>query len=810
MFYDENSASVIIDAKELCALSEKSGNIDSRYPASADPFSSREIDPKTQANIYSDIRECCSFDQELSITGKVDDLYYTVITLPNAVYKQSGIVRVDFVVSAKKFEYYAPPKREWLSYLKVCALGVCKRDFLSQISLRLYIVLNSENDNSVKHFDYVYTVDELEREFKALLNNIHYLGIYYRERVNLSMPSASNVLFPYDDLREGQEIMVKETYSSIRQGHNLFLQAPTGTGKTVGALYPAVRALGNGLVDKIFYLTSKASTRREAFRGAGKLFESGARLRTIVIGAKEQVCMCPSRIFGESASSHCNPEECSYAKGYYDKVDSAIRELLLSGHGYTVRQIAQVAKRHEVCPYELSLDLSELCDIVICDYNYVFDPLVYFRRYFSSEAIKNNKYVFLVDEAHNLVDRAREMYSATVESKKISRLYDRLADDDRELKKIFSELMSALSSHRALCGDTFVVGSDGIERGYYVSNDILSQLLSAFNNFKKKCELFLKKNKDHLLYADINFILSEIKKYLCVAEFFDKRFYNCIYVEGENLDVRIFCLDPSYILEKIQNRAKASVLFSATLTPLDYFSQILGGSKNSAEIALPSPFDPENLCVAVAGYVSMRYSDRSENIAKYVSIIAATVSRKAGNYIAYFPSYECMTKVYSAFVQKYKEVDTVVQSKNMTLEQKEQFLDFFKDDVGVLRVGFCVLGGSFSEGVDLPGARLIGAIIFGVGLPGLSSERNIIRDYYDNRGECGYDFAYTFPGMNNVLQAAGRVIRQADDKGVVVLADDRYCEEKYISMFPEHWTGIKNASGARELSEIIQKFWSQK
>ncbi len=809
MLYNENSASVILDAKELCEIAEKYGSLDARHPFAKDLFSARYADEKVIKKLYSGA-ELCTRDEELIVTYKLNDLYYTVNATADAVCKQNAITRVDMIVTVSKYDYFAPPKTVWLSYLKCCALFVAKRDSLSQIALRLYIVLNDAEKGAVKHFDYFYGVDELEKSFVELLNKVNYRGVYSFEKARKSIPSAANALFPYDELREGQEMMIKETYSSIKQGHGLFLQAPTGTGKTVAALYPSVRALGNGLVDKIFYLTSKASTRREAFRGAAKLFEAGAMLRTVVIGAKEQVCMCPSRIFNNNGTSHCNPDECAYAKDYYLKVESALKELLESGHGYTVRQISMMAKKHEVCPYELSLDLSELCDIIICDYNYVFDPSVYFRRYFSSDALKKNKYVFLVDEAHNLVDRAREMYSATLESNRFLRLNECLDNEDKELKAIFTDILTVFYTHRALCGDTLVVDTDGTERGYYVSNNLLADFLSGLETFKKKCEAFLKKNKDHLLFADVNALLSEVKKYLSVAEFFDSRFYNCVYAEGQNTSVRIFCLDPSYILSKLQKRARSTVFFSATLTPLDYFKEILGGDKNSTQISLPSAFAPSNLCIAVAGYVSMRFSDRSDNTSKYVSIIAATVSRKAGNYIAYFPSYECMMKVYTAFKGKYPDVDTVIQSKNMTLEQKEKFLEFFKDDEGILRVGFCVLGGSFSEGVDLPGARLIGTVIFGVGLPGLSSEKNIIRDYYDNRGERGYDYAYTFPGMNNVLQAAGRVIRTEDDKGVVVLADDRYCEEKYVSLFPEHLSHIKTANSARELAEIIQNFWSKK
>ncbi len=552
MFYDENSASVYVEAKELSELAEKSGIIDSRHPVLKRPSDAKFRDEKMIKKIYRGIEGYCAFDESLSFTHKFNDLYYTVEGTVDVIYKQNYETRVDMILSVSKYDYRLPPKSEWISYLKLCALLVSKRDNLSHISLRLYIVFSNGDDTSVKHYDYNYTIEELMLYFNSALKKINCRGISSYNRVRYGLPSAASCLFPYNELREGQEIMIKEAYSSIKHGNQLFLEAPTGTGKTVASLYPAVRALGNGLVDKIFYLTSKASTRREAFRGAAKLFDAGAKLRTIVIGAKEQVCMCPARFITGTGSNHCNPLECSYSNGYYNKVENAISELLSSSHGYTVKQIREVAKKYEVCPYELSLDLSELCDIVICDYNYAFDPSVYFRRYFSGEAPKNIKYVFLIDEAHNLVDRAREMYSSTIESSRFLKLYSALSIEDKDLRDMFGNILSEISVCRSLCCDTLAVDSDGIERGYYVSNTLVDPLVKKFTEFRNKCESFLKKNKNHILFDSINSLLFDVKKYLTVSEFFDKRFYNCIYVDGENIIIRIFCLDPSYILGKLQ------------------------------------------------------------------------------------------------------------------------------------------------------------------------------------------------------------------------------------------------------------------
>ena len=810
MFYDEERASVIIDALELCAIANKSGSIDTRFQPVKDEKKQLDLPRNTLKKIYGELLSHCNHNVFLSMTRKYGEFCHTVNMSADTVLDDNGELRVDMIRLVRKYDFYAPPRETWVSYLKLCALALALQKDLNSMRLRIYYLMRDKESERIKHFDFSCTTDELSRYFDLLLDKVSHRAFFAHNRVSSALPSAADCVFPYGELREGQEIMIKECYSSIKRGKRLFLEAPTGTGKTVAALYPSVRAVGSGLADKVFYLTSKASTRREAFRGASKLFEGGAKLRTIVIGAKEQVCLCHAKKLLGQGGSLCNPDDCPYAKSYYDKVENALAELIESGHGYTLRQISEIARKHGVCPYELSLDLSEFCDIIICDYNYVFDPSVYFRRYFTGNAAENGKYVFLVDEAHNLVDRARDMYSAFFVSDKLEKVYESLSYDDAELRGMLEKLLLVIRSQKSLCRDTLAVGSDGIMRGFYVGNTLIESFARELDVFRKRCEAWLRSNRSHELYGAINDILYEAKKYLCVAEYFDNRFYNCVYVEGEKITMRIFCLDPSYILDKIQNRAVSTVMFSATLTPIDYFSQLLGGNKKTGKISLPSAFDPSNLFVAVAPYVSMRFNDRADNISKYVSVIAATVSRKAGNYIAYFPSYDCLMRVYSQFTDKYPDVHTVLQKKNMTVSEKESFLDFFKNDEGVLRIGFCVLGGSFSEGIDLPGARLIGAIVFGVGLPGLSNERNIIRDYYDNRGENGYDNAYAFPGMNNVLQAAGRVIRRDDDKGVVVLADDRYAEEKYRELFPLHWSNIKSANNARELAGIIQNFWQTK
>lgn len=623
----------------------------------------------------------------------------------------------------------------------------------------------------------------------------------------VTVPQAGEVAFPYAGLRDGQEELIRAVYRVLRQGKRLFAQAPTGIGKTVSTLYPAVRALGNGYVDKIFYLTAKASTRREAFSAAGKLFHAGAKLRTCIVSAKEQVCLSERAKSG--GKNLCNPFDCPYADGYYERAPAAILSLLGKQNGYTRASIIEAARQYEVCPYELSLDLSEKCDIIICDYNYVFDPRVYFRRYFGEERTFDGRYAFLIDEGHNLADRARDMYSASLRQNEVKALLGKLPNEgDPVLREILKRLLSGFEELRALCSDTLAKTADGEETGFYMSKEaprFLDALLEKTVASLKDWSHLMRHSE---LKNDVADLLSELRTYRLLRGYYDERFLTMVRVRGGDIEVRLFCLDPSAVLDECLSRARASVIFSATLTPLDYFTDLLGGSKQSETIALPSPFPRENLAVAVCDAVSTRFEDRKASYKRIASLIAATVSGKAGNYIVYFPSYAYLSEVARAFVQKYPKVRLIIQRKGMTQAERDSFLDAFCDD-GRLRVGFCVLGGSFSEGVDLPGGRLIGSVIVGVGLAGLSEEGNILRDYYENKCERGYDYAYTFPGMNRVLQAAGRVIRTDSDRGVVVLIDDRYALPLYRSLFPSHWEGLQYAGNSASLAEIMRRFWGK-
>lgn len=801
MYYNADRCSVELSARTLCELSLDSGNLDSQRKSGLDSLED-EAGARDYQRIIAKDKSYGKILETLVNTSLCGGIYFTVTAKASRITSVDGVPRVDIIKNIKKARKKSFVPDIWTqSYLKILAYFIAvERD--SDAVITRFIGFTGGGEESV--FEKTYNMDQLRTFYVSLLEKAEpFARIAIKKELEV-YPSLKNIRFPYSELREGQEIMIKQTYSAIKKSGKLFLQAPTGTGKTISSIFPAVKAIGDGYIERIFYLTAKSSTKKEAFSAAYKLFQSGAKLNTIVLNAKEQMCICPAKKIDRSLGvsvNRCNSFDCEYARGYYERSREAIAELLSCANGYTASLVMEVAKKYKICPYELSLDLSEYCEIIICDYNYAFDPSVYLRRYFDDE---RGKYAFLIDEAHNLAYRARDMYSAELCMSDFSRVTD-AADAFAELDFVNSAGKAFLDL-RALCKDNLVKNLDGSESGFYMNKAPLSKLDEAMEIFKQKSAKWLSANRDHPMYNTVSDLNSLVKKYLLVSEFFDKGFLS--YVEINNFDIRakMFCLAPSGIMKGLLSRARSSVFFSATLMPPEYFCDVLTGKDRVKSVDLPSSFPPENLCVAVFDGLSTRLEDRDSNVLAFARIIAATASRKSGNYIAYFPSYNSLEKVLEAFKKKYPAVETVVQKSGMTPREKDEFLQAFRSD-GRLRIGFCVLGGAFAEGVDLPGARLIGAIIFGVGLPGLSNERNIVKEYFDAQIEQGYDYAYTYPGMNNVLQAVGRVIRTEEDRGVAVLVDDRYGTPQYRNLFPKHWNTVQYAGNARSLAEILRRFW---
>ncbi len=798
MRYDIESCAIVLSVDELCERAHRGGHLDARRGQRSSRQTGR-VDPDRFLLAGEKGRVC---DVPLRHTVTHNGITYTVHGVADAVNHEKRLLdqikltkkgaaglRGDSFSRARCLCYFLAREREWNS-----------------VTLRMRLC--SAEKKEVKDLCTPQEVSELAVFYFSLLDRIEPEARDLVQKAEERLPTACALRFPYPNPRPGQTELAEQVFRAIRLGRRLFAEAPTGIGKTMSTLYPAVKALGEGHCDRIFYLTAKASVRREAFAAAAKLHEAGGALRTVMLYAKEQMCAHPEGC-QQGGASRCNPDACPFARGYYDRVGGAIRELLSQYHGFVQSVITAVALKHRICPYELSLDLSRYCEIIICDYNYAFSPDVYLRRYFDPrDREEEERYVFLVDEAHNLPDRARDMYSAQLALSAFERLYAKLDPlSDGKLEVALGGWLMTMQSLKSLCVENRSTNEDGTENGYYLSRSPLLHVFEQTDRCRRELEAALKAAPEHPLFEQITALLAELRRFCMLADYYDERFLTYLEMRSDALCVQVFCLDPAGVMHTAMGRAHATVLFSATFQPLDYFVDILGGGKGAQILEIASPFDPARLCVTVASGVSTRMEDRERSYRRVATLIAAAISAKAGNYMVYFPSYDYMEQVLRRFAEKYPSVPRIVQRRGMSRREQEEFLSYFKEDEGQMRLGFCVLGGSFSEGVDLPGSRLIGAIVVGVGIPGLSNERNMLRDYYENKCERGYDYAYTYPGMNHVLQAAGRVIRREEDRGVVVLIDSRYAEEPYLHLYPAHWKGICAAGDAASLAHRHAEFW---
>ena len=681
-----------------------------------------------------------------------------------------------------------------------------RRDNTVELSIELV------SDGSTQIYKTVYDISLAHKSLEKVMRKLHRRLFAEAELAAVTLPTLNNLKFPYKGIRSGQGEFIKAAYSAIKKGSLLFVEAPTGIGKTMSAIYSSLRALGSGYCDKIFYLTAKGSVSAEAYKACELLFSTGARLRCIRIEAKGK--MCPMK---RGDDFECEPYRCHMMKGYSERSEDAIYDIVNSRYGYEPDYVSEVAERYNVCPYELSLDVSELCQVVICDYNYAFDPTVRIKRYFDEQA-ENKKYVFLVDEAHNLASRAKEMYSSSISYGRVKDLYREIllvekeygtSDVVKSLRDAVSAFGKRLKSISALCNDSLMTDRDGIKHGFYLSSEPVEKLSKAADELEKALLEFKRGNRSSPLYTPVNDILADFSQFCEQMRVSADGMRYYISLDGDEIVAKCMCVDPSAPISDRLDFASSAIFFSATLSPTEYYVKVLSNGKKSTLLTLNSPFDRNNLFCAAYTNVSTRYEDREKNAKRIVAVISGVLRAKKGNYMIYFPSYGYMHLVYDRFVQKYPKVHTMIQRNNMSLKERQSFIDFFSDDTSSMRVGFCVLGGLFSEGIDLPGNRLIGTVIVGVGLPGISSEQNIVKEYYDFCGESGFDFAYTFPGMNNVLQAAGRVIRSENDRGVVVFVDDRYATEKYRRLLPERFRGMNLYDDVVELSDDIDEFWEK-
>ncbi|MGV3773196.1 MAG: helicase C-terminal domain-containing protein [Verrucomicrobiales bacterium] len=592
--------------------------------------------------------------------------------------------------------------------------------------------------------------------------------------------------FPHGAYRPGQRSLAVAVYKTIKNEGRLFAEAPTGIGKTISVLFPAIKALPEGKIEKIFYLTAKTPGRLVAQESVRNLASAGLRLRAATITARDKICF--------KTEATCDVQACPYAKGYYDRVKGAVREALTTEE-ITRQHIESIARKHMVCPYELSLDVANWVDLVICDYNYVFDPSAKLKRFFEEEP---RKFAVLVDESHNLIERAREMFSAEIALEHLEHVRKQVEFQLPDCSEALRALRRSLES---------LPESESFRRrdeNAYLSATYPKVLEKPLERFLETAEQWLGLNEPASFQPDLLELYFRILAFEQVAGMYGGN-YVSIWNRGEER-LRLFCLDPAnFLAEALEGRGSA-VFFSATLRPHEFFREALGGLPTDAALELTSPYDSSRLRLLVRGNIATNWKQRETTLDQVAESIGNVVLQKKGNYIAYFPSYRYLESVLERFARLFPEIETVVQRTGMNDSERDQFMARFQIQSQTTMLGLAVMGGVFGEGIDLVGERLIGAIIIGVGLPQLNLERDLIKEYYAANKKDGFDFAYTYPGMTKVLQAAGRVIRSEKDQGVVLLIDERFRRATYQRLFPPWWEPRFVAS-AEDIQADLQEFW---
>ena len=646
---------------------------------------------------------------------------------------------------------------------------------------------------------------KLDTFFNRCLINIAIYAEPEVERVTSRLPSLKTLKFPYPEKREGQSDFIKSVYHSLSRGGSLFAAAPTGTGKTVSVLYPALRALGDDRFDKIFYLTPKGTANEAVRECVMRCRDCGADLRCVILSSKEKSCHLG--MICREGYSLCALSECK-------RLPDAVLELYKSGKSVTdLSDILPITKKYSVCPYEAALAYAEVCDLVVCDINYLFDPVVYIRRFFTDAG----RYAFLIDEAHNLPDRAREMYSQELDESLFDTLIQsELISEDTKLKRLLPEYKERFTDlFMPYLKEEIRTDKDGKKFGFAHLSEIPPMLYDLIGELYAHTDAELiraynetdeNKNKRIKLLRDF---LYTLKSFSLTLEEFDGNFKLFLHYTNGKIKTKLFCVDPGRLIKKRLDLGHGSVFFSATLSPISYYKSVLGADRSSEAFEISSPFDPSQLSVSIMDSISTRYSERDKTLPAVCKAIAAALSAKRGNYMVFAPSFEYCAALSEYFKEKYPKIKIIAQKPNMTKAEKDEFLNCFKSEDSGYLVGFCVMGGIYSEGVDLVGDSLIGAIVVGIGMPSLSVEREAMAEYYQDKYEEGKTYAYIYPGMNRVLQAAGRVIRTETDRGIILLIDDRFNDPVYKKSIPKLWKGLKYIANFKELNERIKKFWSE-
>jgi len=709
----------------------------------------------------------------LKIQGRID-----------GVYEQKGRVVVEEIKTTQQDLDRFIDQNQGLHWAQVRVYAALFASEQEEDELRLQLTYWQVESNEIRTF----FRDERAEDLLAFLHGLIERHLKWMEKIDTCRERRDLTIreseFPYATLRNGQACMMEQVSDIIAEQGQALIQAPTGTGKTVAALIPALKALAQDQIGLIFYLTARTTGRAIAEKTLDEMRLAGVRVKSLTITAKEKACFNPEK--------NCSGEECPYARDYYDRMPDA-REALFKQDVFTREGIADLASEFRICPFELALDLALWVDVIICDYNYAFDPRVYLKRFFLDSRINC---VFLVDEAHNLVDRAREMFSAELSKTPYLALRRLLSDKSSDIYKLAGKINAKLQEKKK------AMRPDPMHR----EKERPDELLPLLRRFCSALERGYAQPRLAALKPVLQERYFEALWFQRVAELYDETYITFTHTQDRNLRIRLFCVDPSVQLRAAFERSRSAVLYSATLTPMPYFARILGLREETSHCVLPSPFPPENLSIVANGAVSTYYRHRSSTRVALTRAIGALTESKAGNFMVFFPSYAYMQMVHPLYVQAFPHHEVLLQHSGMSEDARSEFLSRFARENSSTLVGFAVLGGIFGEGIDLMGDRLSGAAIVGVGLPGITPERQVIREHFDQEDTAGFDFAYLYPGMIRVLQAAGRVIRSEDDQGAVLLIDPRYNRPQYTELLPAEWQ-VCPLRDPDETVRYLRSFW---
>lgn len=785
---DENLPVIRISVRNLVEFILREGDIDNRTGGGQDPENMQmgsRIHRKIQRQMGSDYQAEVPLKTEivcdgfiLKIEGRADGLIHTKEQV--MVDEIKGVLR--------ELDRVQEPAGIHLAQAKCYASMVAEQEGVDEIGVQMtYCQMETEE---VKRFQYSYQSNELKVWFDEVIRQYKKWAKFQIEWRKARNASIKGIEFPFP-YRKGQRDLAVSVYRTILRQKKLFIQAPTGVGKTISTVFPAVKAVGEELGEKIFYLTAKTITRMVAEQAFETLREQNLKFKVITLTAKEKICFCEE--------TSCNPDDCPYAKGHFDRVNDAVYELLMQEDVMSREVLEAQARKHKVCPFEMALDVSTWVDGVICDYNYVFDPDARLRRFFAEGGAGG--YLFLIDEAHNLVERGRQMYSAEL-----------CKEDFLAVKKLVKGEAPRFAKRLEACNKILLAMKKECEN--YKVLDNISHFGIQLMNVLSETDRYLEECVDKEVRETVLDFYFQVRSFLNIYDGLDENYVIYTeYQENGRFVLKLFCVNPAANLQKCLDKGNSAVFFSATLLPIQYYKRLLSTEKDNYAVYIDSSFDTKKRLLMNGVDVSTRYAMRSrEMYQRYATYIFRVVKAKMGNYLIFFPSYRFMEDVYQEFTQLLasdgEEMELVIQQKHMDEEERENFLRAFEMGREKSLIGFGVLGGIFSEGIDLTNEKLIGTLIIGTGLPQVCNEREILKSYFDQKGLYGFDYAYRYPGMNKVLQAAGRVIRTEDDRGVILLLDERFQREKGKEIFPKEWADCERCR-LDIVEEKIRLFWEK-